>query len=85
MEPTVISPKGSQRQREQTRLANVGFPLASPCRQNSPPPINYVMAVAAIPKGFDRVASVNKNNRQCGDCCRKRSGNGWRTPIDLTS
>ena len=63
-------------------LSERGVPTCITLSAEQPSTINYVMAVAAIPKGFDRVASVDENNGNVEIVAE--SGETVSTPIDLT-
>jgi hypothetical protein len=59
-----------------------GIPTCVTLSAEQPTIISYVMAVAAIPKGFDRVATVHENNGSVEIVAE--SGEKVHTQIDLT-
>jgi hypothetical protein len=63
-------------------LSERGIPTCIILSAEQPSTINYVMAVAAIPKGFNRVASVHENNGSVEIVAE--SGERVSTQIDLT-
>ena len=63
-------------------LSERGVPTCITLSAEQPSTINYVIAVAAIPKGFNRVASVIENNGSVEIVAE--SGERVSTQIDLT-
>ena len=63
-------------------LSERGIPTCITLSAEQPSTISYVMAVAAIPKGFNRVASVREDDG--GVEIVAESGKKVSTQIDLT-
>jgi hypothetical protein len=65
-------------------LSEQGFPTSVELSASRPLTVSYIMAVAKIPAGFDRVVSIRTGPNR--DCVVVRSSNGKavRTPIDMT-
>ena len=61
-EATTYFAEGLAASAQVNSLSERRIPTCITLSAEQPSTINYVMAVPAIPKGFDRVASVDENN-----------------------
>ena len=64
-------------------LSAVGVPTCFTLNARTPLTVNYIMAVAPIPKGFDRVAQILPTADGRSVRLVSRSGGKVRVPIDL--
>jgi hypothetical protein len=65
-------------------IARRGFPTVVQLDPKRPTVVNYIMAVAAIPRGFDRVHSIEANNDDDGVTLRADSGAAVSVALDLS-
>ena len=61
-EATTYFAEGLAASAQANSLSERGVPTCLTLSAEQPSTINYLMAVAAIPKGFNRVASVHEDN-----------------------
>ncbi len=66
---------------QENPISRKGYPTSIQLDPKKPTTINYIMAVAAIPKGFDSVASIEPTSS--GVSIISTSGKPISTPIDL--
>ena len=65
-------------------LSAKGYPTCLTLNPNRETVINYIMAVAAIPRGFDKVAALETSPDQQSVTLRSPSGISVNVPIDCT-
>ncbi len=58
-----------------------GFPTCLTLRSQPPTVVNYIMAVAAIPRGFDRVVAIERTEK--GVTLRAANGQQVRAAVDV--
>jgi len=64
-------------------LARLGFPTCHRLARRTPLVVNYIMAVAPVPKGFDCVARVTPANGGRAVKLSSRNGRSMLTTVDL--
>jgi hypothetical protein len=65
-------------------LTAKGYPTCVQLSPKEPFTVNYIMAVALIPKGFNRVASITADLKQGTVTLRADSGQKVTTPLDVS-
>ncbi|MDQ3815760.1 MAG: hypothetical protein M3347_17750 [Armatimonadota bacterium] len=65
-------------------LTEKGFPTTVRLHPQQPLVVNYIMAVATIPAGFDRVAAIEPNEDKNAVVLRASSGKTVRTALDVS-
>lgn len=64
-------------------LRSSGAPTSKTLRRGQSLVVNYIMAAAPIPRGFDRVASITPARDRQSVMLRSRSGREVRCPLDV--
>ena len=64
-------------------LTAKGFPTCVPLNPKIPFIVNYVMAVAKIPKGFDQVVSITAGKDKKAVTLKAKSGKSVTVPLDV--
>jgi hypothetical protein len=64
-------------------VSDRGHPTSLKLNPKSPLVVNYIMGVALIPPGFDRVKEIEPTSDSSSVILRSRSGKSVKAPLDI--
>lgn len=64
-------------------LSEIGYQTVCQLNRKTPLVVNYIMAVASVPKGFDRVVAITASKNQQSVQLTDGSGRSATAPLDL--
>jgi hypothetical protein len=64
-------------------ISEAGFPTSIQLNEGVPLAVNYIMAAAPVPDGFDRVVSITDDGTSQGVLLCSASGQEIRAKVDL--